>query len=103
MSPSSSRRLRPTDRDSLPPVAAFHGYTEVENVRNFPDVLKPGEEVMITEKLHGKNCRLGLVRVGGDDGDTFEFMAGVERGEAEGGGRQGPTLRLLAADDRGGA
>ena len=47
-------------------VAAFHGYTEIENIRNFPDVLQPGEEVVITEKLHGKNCRLGLIRVPGE-------------------------------------
>ena len=45
--------VRPTDGDALPPVPAFHGYTEIENIRNFPDVLKAGEEVVITEKLHG--------------------------------------------------
>ena len=93
--------VRPTDGDALPPVAAFHGYTEIENIRNFPDVLRPGEEVVITEKLHGKNCRLGLVRVPGEAGDTFEFMAGsndVRRKEVD---AEGPALRLLAADDRG--
>ena len=53
---------RPNDGESLPGVAAFHRYTEIENIRNFPDVLRPGEEVVITEKIHGKSCRLGLVR-----------------------------------------
>ena len=67
---------RPADGDALPSVAAFHRYTEIENIRNFPGVLKPGEEVVITEKLHGKNCRLGLVRVPGEGGETFEFLAG---------------------------
>src|SRR5438874_1958754 len=63
--------LRASDGDSLPSVAAFHGYTEIENIRNFPDVLRPGEEVVISEKLHGKNCRVGLIRVPGDGGDAF--------------------------------
>jgi RNA ligase (TIGR02306 family) len=64
---------RPCDGESLPGVAAFHRYTEIENIRNFPDVLRPGEEVVVTEKIHGKSCRLGLVCT--RDG-TFEFMAG---------------------------
>lgn len=68
--------VRPTDGDSLPPLASFHRYSDIENIRNFPDVLRPGEEVVITEKLHGKNCRLGLVRVPGEGGDSFEFVAG---------------------------
>lgn len=54
---------RPADGDALPAVAAFHRYTEIENIRNFPDVLRPGEQVVITEKLLGKNCRLGRVRI----------------------------------------
>lgn len=29
------------------------GYTEIENVKNFPDVLADGEEVIMVEKLHG--------------------------------------------------
>ncbi len=29
------------------------GYTEIENVKNFPDVLVDGEEVVMVEKLHG--------------------------------------------------
>ncbi|WP_422928061.1 RNA ligase (ATP) [Singulisphaera sp. PoT] len=69
--------VRPTDGESLPPVPAFHLYTDIENIRNFPDVFSPGEEVVITEKLHGKNCRLGLVRVLSDDETpAFELMAG---------------------------
>jgi RNA ligase (TIGR02306 family) len=64
---------RPNDGESLPGVAAFHRYTEIENIRNFPDVLRPGEEVLISEKIHGKSCRLGLVRT--REG-AFEFMAG---------------------------
>src|SRR5947209_19784081 len=89
---------RPCDGESLPSVAAFHGYTEIENIRNFPDVLRPGEEVVITEKLHGKNCRLGLVRVPGEGGDTLEFMAGssdVRRKEVDLKGRPSDFWRPM--------
>ena len=90
--------VRPTDGDALPAVAAFHRYTDIENIRNFPDVLMPGEEVVITEKLHGKNCRLGLVRVPGEGGDTFEFMAGsndVRRKEVDQKGRPSDFWRPM--------
>jgi hypothetical protein len=39
---------------------------------NFPGVIADGEEVIFTEKLHGKNCRVGLVL---DDGQ-WTWMAG---------------------------
>lgn len=78
---------RPIDGDAAPPLPAFHGYTDIENIRNFPDLIRAGEEVVITEKIHGKNCRLGLVRVG----DDFEFVAGsneVRRNEFDAKGRR---------------
>jgi RNA ligase (TIGR02306 family) len=39
----------------------FQRYTEIENLRNFPDVFAPGEEVLVTEKIHGTNARIGWV------------------------------------------
>jgi RNA ligase (TIGR02306 family) len=36
-------------------------YTDIENIKNFPDVLQEGEEVFITEKLHGTSARYGLI------------------------------------------
>lgn len=33
--------------------ARISTYTDIENVKRFPDVLQPGEEVVATEKLHG--------------------------------------------------
>lgn len=39
----------------------FHKYTDVENFKNFPDIIEDGEDVVITEKLHGTNFRLGLI------------------------------------------
>jgi RNA ligase (TIGR02306 family) len=96
--------VRPTDGDSLRSVAAFHGYTDIENIRNFPEVIWPGEEVVITEKLHGKNCRLGLIRVSGKDGENFEFMAGsndVRRKEVDAKGRPSDFWRPMTDAVRG--
>lgn len=39
----------------------FQRYTEIENLRNFPDVIAPGEEVVVSEKIHGTNARIGWV------------------------------------------
>ncbi len=54
--------------DAAPHDERFPGYTEVENLRNFPEIFTPGEPVVATEKLHGTNQRTGLI-----DG---EWMAG---------------------------
>lgn len=56
----------------LPPVRAtagdaeidhplFGAYTEIENMRNFPTVFESGEPVLLSEKIHGTQCRLGLI------------------------------------------
>ena len=96
--------VRPTDGESLPPIPSFHRYTEIENLRNFPDVLEAGEEVVITEKLHGKNCRLGLVRVDDEQGERFELAAGsneVRRRRVDQNGRPsdfwGPLIPAVQA------
>jgi RNA ligase (TIGR02306 family) len=47
--------------DAEPHHPLFQRYTEIENLRNFPDVLAPGEEVAVTEKIHGTNARIGWV------------------------------------------
>jgi hypothetical protein len=59
------------------PHPAFHAYTDIEHLANFPGVIADGEEVILTEKLHGKNCRVGLVHVIDDAGNgEWTFMAG---------------------------
>jgi len=58
--------------DQMTPHALFHKYTDIERYQNFPSLLKEGEEVVILEKIHGTNCRVGLVMT--DVGLTF--MAG---------------------------
>lgn len=56
--------------DCLQPVPEFHEYTEIENIQRFPNAFT-NELVRITEKIHGTNCRLGLI--GG------ELMAGSHK------------------------
>ena len=46
----------------------FVEYTDIENMRNFPDILIDGEPVVLTEKVHGTQDRLGMIE--------GEFMAG---------------------------
>lgn len=40
----------------------MHKYTDIENVKNFPGVLRDGEAVVITEKLHGACAAFGMRR-----------------------------------------
>lgn len=66
-----------TEGDAESPHPAFHRYFDLENLFNFPDVIKEGEEVVFTEKIHGKNARIGLIRDTKDDGTPiWRFMAG---------------------------
>jgi RNA ligase (TIGR02306 family) len=67
--------LRLDQGDREPEVAAFHRYTDIERIQNFPDVLMPGELVRITEKIHGTNSRVGVIGANGD----YEFMAGSNK------------------------
>ena len=39
----------------------FPEYTDIENLRNYPDVFEEDEMVVATEKIHGSNLRLGIV------------------------------------------
>jgi RNA ligase (TIGR02306 family) len=36
-------------------------FTDIENWRNFPDVIQDGEMVVISEKVHGANDRTGVI------------------------------------------
>ena len=40
----------------------FHKYTDISNIKNFPNVFEDGEEVYISEKLHGTSFRSGWVK-----------------------------------------
>lgn len=39
----------------------FHKYTDIENIKNYTKVFQDGEEVYISEKLHGTSFRCGWV------------------------------------------
>lgn len=40
----------------------FHMYTDIQNLRNHRDKLSYGEPLVVTEKIHGTNSRVGWVR-----------------------------------------
>lgn len=71
--------LKSTDGDAASPHPSFHEYSSPEHLGNYPNVLKEGEEVLVTEKIHGTNSRVGWVMTGrspdGED-EVWEIMAG---------------------------
>lgn len=52
---SGTQRTKPLENSN------FHKYNGLDNIRYFPDMFKEGEQVVIQEKLHGSNCRAGIV------------------------------------------
>ena len=45
----------------LPADERFVKFTPIENFKNFPDVFVDGEQVCITEKIHGTNARFAVI------------------------------------------
>jgi len=39
----------------------FHKYNGVENIKWYPDLFTPDEDVVVQEKLHGSNCRAAIL------------------------------------------
>ena len=74
----------PRDSDIDP---YFDKFTDIQNLRLFVDVFKPGEEVVVTEKLEGTNCRLGYIN-GHQVAGSMEVR------------RKRPTKLVGEADDR---
>lgn len=69
--------IKVNDGEAAEPVAAFHAYTSIEALGNFPNVFEEGEEVIVTEKIHGTNSRVGIVFTKLENGEhEWEFMAG---------------------------
>jgi RNA ligase (TIGR02306 family) len=72
--------LRATAGDAAPEDAHFTRYTDIENIRNFPNVIKSGERVIATEKIDGSNCRTGLSYTVFEDGtEGYEWKAGSHK------------------------
>lgn len=63
--------------DHLPRDPSFPAYTSINNLRYYPDLLD-GELVVVTEKLHGTNSRIGIV-----DGQWMAGSHHVRRGEGD--------------------
>jgi len=61
--------------DMMADNAMFPKYTSIERYQNYPGVFCEDDDVVITEKIHGTNCRVGLVMT--DEGLTW--MAGSHR------------------------
>lgn len=59
----------------LPEVPNFHRYTDIQHYYRYAKALEPGTPVRITEKIHGANCRVGLIKIDGE----FDFVAGSHR------------------------
>lgn len=61
----------------------FHKYTDIQNLRNYPDKIDYGEQVVVTEKIHGTNSRVGWVRTpdyeNGGMSDYSEKVIGTHR------------------------
>ncbi len=53
----------------------FHRYTDIENYQRYPTAIPQGTPVRITEKIHGTNSRVGIVKVDGE----WQEMAGSHR------------------------
>lgn len=70
----------------------FYKYNGIENIRNFPDLIEDGEEVVYVEKLHGMNGRSGLILDKNEEGyPEFVYMSGsnnVQRKEFDNKGNQ---------------
>ncbi len=64
--------------DAEPSHPLFQKYTDIENLRNFPDVLAVGEEVVVSEKIHGTNTRIGYV-----EGTLLAGSHGLQRKRPE--------------------
>jgi len=68
-------RAKGFNGDAAPDHPNFHRYTDIDNYYKYAKAFEDGLMVRVTEKLHGSNARLGLVKT--DDG--FEFMCGSNR------------------------
>lgn len=70
--------IRPSDGDAAPRHPLFVEYTDIENLRNFTDVLDAGEEIVATEKIHGTNSRIGMI-----EGELMAGSMSVRRARPE--------------------
>jgi len=72
---SLNSRRQPTKKKRNP---LFDKYTDIENIKNFNAIFKDGDEVVITEKIHGTNFRAGNLKRYKDNllGKILSFLFG---------------------------
>jgi RNA ligase (TIGR02306 family) len=70
--------IRVTAGDAEVDHPLFVKYTDIENMRNFPNILVPGEPVVVTEKIHGTQCRVAMI-----EGERMAGSKGLRRKEPE--------------------
>jgi len=58
--------------EAAPEHPSFHEYTSIEHYWRHTESFVPGETVVVTEKIHGTNSRVGVINVDGE----FRFFAG---------------------------
>lgn len=79
--------IRTEAGDKAPTDPRFPTYTEIENMRSYPDIFVDGEEIVLTEKIHGTNCRVGFVTDLDESGAEERVLMAGSRGLR----RQRPT------------
>jgi RNA ligase (TIGR02306 family) len=63
--------------DEESPCSRFHKYAKIQHWANYPDIIEDGEQVVVTEKIHGKNCRVGMCMEPDNKGEMkWNWMAG---------------------------
>jgi RNA ligase (TIGR02306 family) len=65
------RGSRQVSKKKLNP--AFDKYTEIENIKNYNDVFKVGDLVVVTEKIHGANSRFGNLEIQTNKNNPFLY------------------------------
>jgi RNA ligase (TIGR02306 family) len=70
--------LRVTAGDAEKDHPLFVSYTEIENMRNFPAIFEIGESVILSEKVHGTQCRAGWI-----EGELMAGSKGLRRKRPE--------------------
>jgi len=57
----------------------FPRYTNIESFQRYPNLIEDGIMVVITEKIHGTNVRLGLILDYTPDGHVWNYAAGSHK------------------------
>jgi len=78
---------------------AFATYTEVERLLAYPQAFAEGEEVIVTEKIHGTNSRVAALLT--DGGTRTRFACGTRRRQIKQGvgSKYELPLKMLAVRD----